>query len=113
MTESRGWPTAVRARAIRRPTIKPVPACASKPWTGCAPTFALWAKQRESGNLQAPAAVQETLRHWQRAPDLAGVRDEAALANLPASEQQAWQKLRQGVNALLAKLAEPTGKPDR
>jgi hypothetical protein len=38
------------------------------------------------------AEVQRTMQHWQRVPDLAGVRDPAALARLPADERQAWQK---------------------
>jgi hypothetical protein len=32
------------------------------------------------------------MRRWQRLPDLAGVRDTAALARLPADERGAWQQ---------------------
>jgi hypothetical protein len=33
------------------------------------------------------------LRHWQEDSDLAGVRDSAALADLPAAERDAWCKV--------------------
>jgi superkiller protein 3 len=36
--------------------------------------------------------LQRRMRHWQRDADLAGVRDAAALAKLPAGEREAWQK---------------------
>jgi tetratricopeptide (TPR) repeat protein len=55
--------------------------------------LALWTKQAEKGTPQARATVQKTLRHWQTDADLAGVRDEAALARLPAEEQPSWRKL--------------------
>jgi hypothetical protein len=34
-------------------------------------------------------AVQKALKTWQRNPALAGLRDSASLARLPADEQQA------------------------
>jgi hypothetical protein len=43
------------------------------------------------------------LRHWQKDPDLAGLRDAAALARLPAGEQTEFRKLWAEVAALLAK----------
>jgi tetratricopeptide (TPR) repeat protein/tRNA A-37 threonylcarbamoyl transferase component Bud32 len=68
-----------------------------------------WAKQMENSNLQARAAVQTTLRHWQKAPDLTGVRDTAALVKLPAAERAEWQKLWADA-AVLLKKAEAGGK---
>jgi hypothetical protein len=49
------------------------------------------------------------LRHWQQDPDLAGLRDEAALAKLPAEERAACEKLWADVVSLL-KQAEDRGK---
>jgi hypothetical protein len=43
----------------------------------------------------------ENLRHCERDPDLAGVRDEAALAKLPEEERKAWQALWADVAAIL------------
>jgi tetratricopeptide (TPR) repeat protein len=47
--------------------------------------------QAEGGKPAERAEVVRTLGHWQRLPDLAGVRDPAALAKLPADEREAWQ----------------------
>lgn len=41
---------------------------------------------------QSPAALQQLL-HWQTDPDLAEVRDPAALAQLPDADRTDWQKL--------------------
>jgi hypothetical protein len=71
--------------------------------------LALWGKQRGPGAPQTPAAVLKTLRHWQQDTDLAGVRDPAALAQLPEAERADWQKLWADVAALLKK-AEAGGK---
>src|SRR5262249_52791378 len=49
-------------------------------------------KQAE-GTPQARAVVLKTLQHWRTDPDLLGVRDESALARLPAEEQSGWRKL--------------------
>jgi tetratricopeptide (TPR) repeat protein len=57
--------------------------------------LALWAKRADRR--------QALLGRWQDAADLAGVRDAAALATLPADERAAWQKLWAEVAALLAK----------
>jgi tetratricopeptide (TPR) repeat protein len=39
------------------------------------------------------ASASKVLRHWQQDPDLARLRDTAALAQLVEDEQQAWKKL--------------------
>ena len=45
--------------------------------------LALWTKQLETDR----ATVQGRMRHWQQGSDLAGIRDAAALAKLPADAQ--------------------------
>jgi serine/threonine-protein kinase len=62
--------------------------------------LAAWTPLAEKGPRQTRAAVQQTLRHWQQDPDLAGVRGDA-LARLPAAERDAWRKLWADVDALL------------
>jgi tetratricopeptide (TPR) repeat protein len=47
------------------------------------------------------ALVRQKLTHWRQDPDLAGVRDESALAKLPAKEREAWRKLWAEVAELL------------
>jgi hypothetical protein len=42
------------------------------------------------GPRQSPLPVEDLLE--QQPPDLAGVRDDAALARLPADEREAWQR---------------------
>jgi hypothetical protein len=56
------------------------------------------------GRLPGPAAqAQQALRHWQRDPDLASVRDREALAKLPEAERAKWQQLWAEVAAALKK----------
>jgi hypothetical protein len=57
--------------------------------------------EKDTPQLRAVAA--KILRHWQANPDLAGVRDAAALAKLPEAERAAWTRLWADVQALLAK----------
>jgi serine/threonine-protein kinase len=68
--------------------------------------LALHTKQLESGQPADRAAALERLRHWQKDSDLAGLRDAAALAPLPAEERAAWAKLWADVAALLKKIGE-------
>jgi hypothetical protein len=46
------------------------------------------------------------VRSWRTDPELAGLRDPAAVAKLPADEQQACKKLWADVAALLEKAQE-------
>jgi tetratricopeptide (TPR) repeat protein len=50
--------------------------------------------------------VTRILTHWQKDPDLAGIRDKAGLARLPAEEQKAFAQLWADVAALLKKAEE-------
>jgi serine/threonine-protein kinase len=72
--------------------------------------LALWQKQADSTKAEERAAAQQTLRHWQQAPDLAGVRDQEALAALPAEERAKWDKLWAEVAGLLRRIE--AGKAD-
>jgi hypothetical protein len=56
-----------------------------------------WRRQPQA---RAPLVVQ-AFRHWQADPDLAGVRDEAALKALPDDERKDWQALWAEVDRLL------------
>jgi hypothetical protein len=68
--------------------------------------LAVWTKQLESGPPEARPHVVMTLSHWRKDTDLAGLRDEAALAKLPAEERQAFTRLWADVAALLKKAQE-------
>jgi tetratricopeptide (TPR) repeat protein/tRNA A-37 threonylcarbamoyl transferase component Bud32 len=57
-------------------------------------------QQVRSGVPKDRAQAQQKLRHWQRDPDLAGVRGEA-LAKLPDAEAAAWKQLWAEVGNLL------------
>jgi eukaryotic-like serine/threonine-protein kinase len=65
--------------------------------------LALYTKQLETGKPADRALVQRSLRHWQQDTDLAGLRDAAALAKLPAEEQKAFAPLWADVAATLQK----------
>jgi serine/threonine-protein kinase len=71
--------------------------------------LASWTKLMESGKPEDGKAVQDALRHWQKVPDLAGIRDPDAVAKLPADERDACRRLWADVAALLAK-AETAGR---
>ena len=67
----------------------------------------LRARQLETGKPADRDAVQQALRYWQKDPDLAGIRDAAALAKLPAEERAACEKLWADAAALLEKAGTP------
>ncbi len=64
-----------------------------------------WAK-RQGGKPEDRQAMQDTLEHWQRDTDLAGVRDADALQKLTADERDAWRKLWADVAELLRKAGD-------
>ena len=70
--------------------------------------LALRTKQLEIGQAADRTAMQNALRHWQQDSDLAGLRDPAVLAKLPAEERAAWEKLWADVANLLTKAEEKT-----
>jgi tetratricopeptide (TPR) repeat protein len=55
--------------------------------------LALLTRALATGPPQARAAVQRQLRHWQRDPALAAIRDAAWLINLPAEDLRACRQL--------------------
>jgi serine/threonine-protein kinase len=63
----------------------------------------LRAKQLTSDKPPERQAAQKALQHWQKDPDLAGVRDQEPLAKLPEAERKEWAKLWAEVGALLKK----------
>ncbi len=69
--------------------------------------LATWTKLLGSANAQQRQAIAATLKHWQQDTDLAGVRDEAALDQLPAAERKAWKSFWAKVDALVAKASTP------
>ena len=48
----------------------------------------------------------QTLQHWKVDPDLAGVRDAAALAKLPEAERKEWRTLWAEVDRLLKRAGQ-------
>jgi hypothetical protein len=65
--------------------------------------LALRTKQVESDKPADRAAVQQALLHWQKDTDLAGIRDAAGLATLPAEVQKAFTQLWADVAEMLKK----------
>jgi serine/threonine-protein kinase len=65
--------------------------------------LAVWSKVSETGPPQARQFIAQTLQHWKADSDLAGIRDPAALAKIPADEQKACRALWAEVDMLLAK----------
>jgi tetratricopeptide (TPR) repeat protein len=55
--------------------------------------LALRKKELEAGNEPERASARSALQDWQTDKNLAGLRDQPALAKLPEAERAAWQKL--------------------
>jgi Flp pilus assembly protein TadD len=66
-----------------------------------------WRKVLDQGKSPERAAALKALRHWQQDADLASLRDEKALAGLPAAERRAWQGLWADVAALVQRATPP------
>jgi tetratricopeptide (TPR) repeat protein len=69
--------------------------------------LALRAQQLNTGKPADRAEVQQTMRHWQQDIDVAGIRDAAALAKLPADERNACTQLWTDVAQLLKNANAP------
>jgi hypothetical protein len=69
--------------------------------------LAHWRHQAEDGKAESKGLVVQALRHWKEDPDLAGLRDEAALKALPEDEQKACRPLWADVYNLLEKAQRP------
>jgi hypothetical protein len=52
---------------------------------------------------KSAGAVVHTLEHWQSDPDLADVRDAAAIAGLPSDEQKRWLRLWADVSGIVSR----------
>jgi tetratricopeptide (TPR) repeat protein len=76
-----------------------------------------WSKQLKKGPPQVHQFAAQTFQHWKADPDLAGIREQAALAKLPSEEQKACQSLWVEVDALLRRAqtgqAQQVGPPVR
>jgi tetratricopeptide (TPR) repeat protein len=72
--------------------------------------LALWEQRLADESRQSRRIVGQKLQHWQKDPDLAGIRDAAALAKLPAEERAACAGLWDDVAALLKQAAAPAKK---
>jgi serine/threonine-protein kinase len=75
--------------------------------------LAVWSKLVQGGPPQARQSIAQTLQHWTIDPDLAGLREPAALAKLSHDEQNACRSLWAEVDALLAKARNGQAQPSR
>jgi serine/threonine-protein kinase len=65
--------------------------------------LALWGKLLDGNRDAERGAVGGAMHHWQQDVDLAGVREEVWLAELPAGERKAWDELWSAVAGLRKK----------
>ena len=77
--------------------------------------LAQWTKLLESGPPESRRAIAQKMNHWKQEPDLASVRDAAALAKLTADEQKAFTQLWADVEALLKRVSGngPVASPEK
>ena len=69
--------------------------------------LAFWTKQVDTEPRHVREAVGKTIQHWKGDPDLAGIREESALAKLPEEEQKACRALWAEVEVVLKKAQFP------
>jgi tetratricopeptide (TPR) repeat protein/predicted Ser/Thr protein kinase len=69
--------------------------------------LALWSKYVEAGPPQARPVIVQTLQHWQKDTDLAGIREPKALDALPEAEREGFRALWASVEALRNKAEGP------
>jgi serine/threonine-protein kinase len=62
-----------------------------------------WTKRLDGADADGRAEVRKALQGWQRNPDLAGLRDAAALEKLSEAERAAWNGFWKDVSSLLEK----------
>ena len=86
-------------------TMQPTSAATSRHWPQLTPIFSHGRKLWPTPDRAPPQRVTQALMHWKADPDLAALRDPAALAKLPEDEQKACRTLWSDVDSLLAKLA--------
>jgi serine/threonine-protein kinase len=67
-----------------------------------------WSKQLGAGKPQDRQVVAAMMLYWQKDGNLAGLRDECAVANLPVEQRQACQKLWADVAALSHRARQKT-----
>jgi serine/threonine-protein kinase len=72
--------------------------------------LAAWSKVADAGAPEGRAAAAAALAHWRRDSDLAGIRDDDALARLPEAERTAWRALWAEADALLAPVGDAGAK---
>jgi tetratricopeptide (TPR) repeat protein len=66
----------------------------------------LWARHLANDTPQRRARIVQQLQHWQRDPNLAGLRDEAELAWLPEEERLSCRRFWFDVNTLLERAGQ-------
>ena len=69
--------------------------------------LAAWAKKLDTGTAADRIQARKTLSQWQQDPDLAGLRDAAALDKLPPAECQECRALWNDVDARLERARSP------
>ena len=76
--------------------------------------YKAWRQLLESGGSQGRPFIAAARGHWQQNGDLAGIRDDEALARLPEAERKEWQALWADVVSLRPRgqHAHPNGPED-
>jgi serine/threonine-protein kinase len=69
--------------------------------------LAWWGTALAVGKGQAKAQVRATMQHWRSDGDLTRVRDDEALARIPAEERKEWERFWAEVDALSRRASEP------
>jgi tetratricopeptide (TPR) repeat protein len=69
--------------------------------------YKAWSQLLESGEPEARRSIAAAMQHWKKDSDLAGIRDDEALARLPDAERKEWQALWADVDSRLGPATTP------
>jgi Flp pilus assembly protein TadD len=70
----------------------------------------LWTSRLDSATAEDRRTILKNVEHWQRDPDLAGIRDAESRALLSAQERQTLEQLWADIEALLTRDDQPAPK---
>ena len=90
------WRLQGRERTTRRPTKAPKGKFRAKPATGSRPSSPHGPRSSKAGRPSRKRPCRRRSRHWKTDADLAGIRDEKALATLPENERRCIQAALEG-----------------
>ena len=103
----RPWPPPGAAKTLATSPKWSGRVCGGRRWTGWPPTWRRGRARRPGGAAEARTQARCALLHWKQDGDLAGLREDDAVRELPEAERQACRQFWADVDAVLQKTLRP------